>query len=363
MTGFQVVYHSFYGRYSDNPRAVFEALQHRLDASHVWLAHPAHQDGFPVGVATVPVDSAAGQEALESADLLVSNTHVEADWHKAPHTTYLQTWHGTPLKRIHHDVLWAPPGRLSRLDEDVADWDVLLSPNAPSTPRLRQAFRYDREVLETGYPRNDALRSVDRDNLRHAGRHALGIVDDVVAVLYAPTWRDDEVFTEDRRGVPMALDLERCVERLGAGYRILARPHSAMTGRSVPPAVPGVINVSYYPDITDLYLAADVLVTDYSSAMFDFALTGRPIVFYAYDMERYRDSIRGFYFDLFPYAPGPVVLTVDDLVAALRDLPGLAREFAAPYERFATTYGHLEDGHATERVLERLGLLAPVTAH
>lgn len=354
-----VVYHAFYGRYCDSPRAIYETLRDRPGMSHVWLAHPDHRAGFPAGVDTVTVDTDEARQALEAADLLVANTHTETEWDKGPHTTYLQTWHGTPLKRIHHDVLWAPPGRLERLDGDVAKWDLLLSPNAPSTPLLRQAFRYDGAVLESGYPRNDALSDPSSDALRRSLRSRLGIDDETVAVLYTPTWRDDEFFTGDSRDVPMALDFERLVDGLEPGHCILVRSHAMMTGRSVPPALPGVIDVSYYPDITDLYLAADALVTDYSSAMFDFAVTDKPIVFYAYDLDRYRDSVRGFYFDLFADAPGPVVQTVDDLVGVLRDLPGVERDFAAAYARFRARYDHLEDGFATQRVLERLGLDTP----
>jgi CDP-glycerol glycerophosphotransferase len=128
-----------------------------------------------------------------------------------------------------------------------------------------------------------------------------------------------------------------------------------MTDRSHAEAAPGVVDVSFYRDVAELYLAADVLVTDYSSVMFDFALTGKPIVFYAYDLDRFRDEIRGFYFDLLPEAPGPVVRTERELVDALLHLD--PAPWAARYAAFRSTYGGLEDGHATDRVLERLGLL------
>ena len=128
-----------------------------------------------------------------------------------------------------------------------------------------------------------------------------------------------------------------------------------MTDRSHAEVAPGVVDVSFYRDVRELYLAADVLVTDYSSVMFDFALTGKPIVYYAYDLDRFRDEIRGFYFDLLPQAPGPVVQTEDDLVEALLRLD--PARHAELYAAFRSTYGGLEDGHATDRVLEQLGLL------
>jgi CDP-glycerol glycerophosphotransferase len=118
-----------------------------------------------------------------------------------------------------------------------------------------------------------------------------------------------------------------------------------------------VYDVSTYPDMADLLAITDVLITDYSSVMFDFALTGKPIVYYAYDMDLYRDKIRGFYFDLVPQAPGPVVTTEDALVEALLHRDDLREDYAERYRAFRQTYGHLEDGHATDRVLQRLGLL------
>jgi CDP-glycerol glycerophosphotransferase len=352
----RIVYNSFHGRFSDNPRALFERLQDRPGLSHLWLADPAHAETFPVGVRTVPIDTAAATEALETADLLIANTHTEVDWTKPAGTTYLQTWHGTPLKRIHRDVLWAPEGRLDRLDDDVATWDLMLSPNSVSTPRLRGAFHFTGPVAETGYPRNDVLVGAPAQSVREVVRKELGIPDHVTAVLYAPTWRDDERFRPGDGPVPMRLDLTALANRLGDDHVVIARLHNMMTGRSHPPVDPRVYDASFHPDVRDLYLAADVLVTDYSSAMFDFAVTGKPIVYYAYDLERFRDEIRGFYFDLAPQAPGPFVRDETELADAIRNRDEVQAEYADRYRTFQETYCSLEDGHATDRVLDLVGL-------
>jgi CDP-glycerol glycerophosphotransferase len=360
-----VVYNSFMGRYSDSPRVLFERLRERPDLRHTWLQDPGHAGAFPQGVDVVGVEDRRAREVLESADLVVANTHTELDWDKPAGTTYLQTWHGTPLKRIHYDVLLVPPGRLDYLDQDVARWDVLLSPNAVSTPRLRKAFGYDGPVWETGYPRNDLLVGPSAEQARADVRAELDLAEDERAVLYAPTWRDDEKYREDVPDIPLRLQLGALVERLdatasragsGLRHRLLARTHNLVNERSRPEAAPGVLDASYFRDVRDLYVAADVLVTDYSSVMFDFALTGRPMVFYAYDLDRYRDEIRGFYFDLFPDAPGPVATTQDELVDELVHLDANRERYEARYRAFRHTYGHLEDGHATDRVLERIGL-------
>jgi len=348
----KVVYSAFDGRYGDNPRAVFERLRGRRNGDeHVWLCAPRHAAGFPRDVPTVLVGSEAGTAALQDADVVVANTHIEVEWDKKPGAVYLQTWHGTPLKRVHHDVLWAPVGRLDRLDRDVARWDYLLSPNAVSSGRLRNAFGFTGEVLELGYPRNDVLSSAGRGAVRRRVRAQLGLGEDTLAVLYAPTWRDDQYFTNRPRPVGLELDTDALVSGVGSSLRLLARLHPLMTERSRLRQLRGVQDVSFYPDVQELYLAADVLVTDYSSAMFDFAVTGKPMIFYGYDLEDYRDQLRGFYFDLEPVAPGPLVRTTDEVLQALRRLPSVQAEYAERYAEFRRAFCHLEDGHATERLV------------
>ena len=355
----RVVYNSFQGRFSDNPRALYERLRDLPGTEHVWLLDLPHAAAFPDDVETVSIDRPEARTVLESADLVIAGTHTEVEWRKPEGARYLQTWHGTPLKRVHRDVLWAPPGRLDRLDLDIARWDVLLSPNPVSTPRLRQAFGFEKEVWETGYPRNDLLLSPEADRVRTDVRRACGVPEDVTVVLYAPTWRDDEGYG-DSTSIPMRLDLPALVSRLdgsGRPHMVLARGHNLVTGRLQTPRGPAVVDVSWHRDIRELYLAADVLVTDYSSVMFDFSLTGKPMVFYAYDLGRYRDQIRGFYFDLLPDAPGPVVADADALAEALLRVEDDKERYAERYARFRATYGVLEDGRATQRVLERLGLV------
>jgi CDP-glycerol glycerophosphotransferase (TagB/SpsB family) len=123
-----------------------------------------------------------------------------------------------------------------------------------------------------------------------------------------------------------------------------------------------VRDVCSHPDIRDLYLAADAMVTDYSSTMFDFAITGRPMLFFTYDLAYFRDELRGFYFDLEDVAPGPLLSTSTELIDALADLDGVRERHATRYAEFRRTFCHLEDGHATERVLDLLFPSTPTAA-
>lgn len=349
-----IVYSSFGGRYSDSPRAVHEALLLRTgDVRHTWLADPLHHHGFPPRVRTVPFGSAASVEALQDADVIVANTYLDLDWRKRPGAVYVQTWHGTPLKRIHFDALWTAPGRLDPLAEDVARWDFLLSPNAASTEPLRSAFRYAGEVVESGYPRNDVLVAPQRDEVRARVRAELGIPEGATAVLYAPTWRDDLVGEDGRADFALQLDLADLTARLGGDTVLLLRLHYMLAGRLGPLEGTAVRDVSFHPEISDLYLAADAMVTDYSSAMFDFGVTGKPMLFFTYDLAHYRDTLRGFYFDFEAMAPGPLLRTSAEVVDALHDLDAVRDRYQDAYVRFQDRFCHLDDGRATARVLER----------
>jgi CDP-glycerol glycerophosphotransferase (TagB/SpsB family) len=265
---------------------------------------------------------------------------------------YLQTWHGTPLKRIHHDVEGGPEGWLTMADRDVARWDALLSPNSATTDRLRKAFGFAGRIHETGYPRNDLLSSPHRDRVRAQVRSALGIDAERTVVLYTPTWRDDLVFSGGGKDVEFRIDLAEFGARLGGDHLLLLRLHSMVAGRVQLPAGVPVIDVSDHPDVRDLYLAADMMVTDYSSTMFDFAITGKPQLFFTYDLDRYRDQLRGFYFDLAEVAPGPLIGTSSELISTIADIDAVTAAHAERYARFRETFCHLEDGSATERVLD-----------
>jgi CDP-glycerol glycerophosphotransferase len=161
----------------------------------------------------------------------------------------------------------------------------------------------------------------------------------------------------DRRGryrLDLHLDLERLRAAVGQDTVILFRKHHYVVD-PVPATADGFVrDVSMYPDATELLLAADVLVTDYSSLMFDYANTGRPMLFFTYDLDSYRDEVRGFYFDFLARAPGPLLATTDEVAAALVDLDAVRRQYAERYAAFVAEFCELDDGHAAARVVDRV---------
>ena len=184
----------------------------------------------------------------------------------------------------------------------------------------------------------------------------LGIAPDKRVVLYAPTFRDDRPTTRGRFEFAMPIDLAEFHRRFGEDHVLLVRTHVLISNRVEVPAgaEKSVLDVSTYPDIQELFLASDVLVTDYSSSFFDYALLGRPIVFYAYDLENYRDNLRGFYL---PYdeatLPGPITQTQDELFDVLEAERSPRRARRAGLA-FARTYAPHDDGQASARVVDQL---------
>lgn len=309
---------------------------------------------IPEGTRPVVHSSRAWWEALATSAFLVNNNNFPFAFTKAKGQVYLQTWHGTPLKRIGNDV---PPGSLTLryralMAREAAAWDFLLAGNQHSADVFGPAFGYHGAILQLGYPRNDPLVGDRGAARREQVRTSLGIAADQLVVLCAPTWRDN---ARDERGhyaMVTHLDLDRWADRCRPNHVLLVRGHVNTIGSTGAAAHGrGVRDVTRYPDVADLYLAADVLVTDYSSAMFDFSVTGRPMVFLVPDLETYRDSTRGLYLDLPTIAPGPLVRTTDEVLAILADIDAVAAEFTGRYRTFRHRFNPRDDGAAAARVV------------
>lgn len=355
-----VLFQSWGGtEYSCNPRAIYEELRRQGRAeSALWVRRDTSVE-VPDGVSWVLRGSREYYDALATARHIITNDVLPSYYEKRSGSSYLQTWRGTPLKRIGFDVeslIRNSPRQLADLAHDVTHWDQLISPNAYSTQLLRQAFRYTGTILETGYPRNDVFSAPDVEELRAGVRDRLGLAPDQRVLLWAPTWRDDQRDEQGRYWLPMPFELSTWDRILGPHDVLLFRGHQLLreTSGGMLRGLRSVRNVTHYPDIQELYLAADVLITDYSSAMFDFANTGRPMIFYAWDLDTYRDSVRGFYFDFEKEAPGRLVTDLGGLHDAIHDIDANTRESAERYTRFVERFCALDDGKAAARVVDAI---------
>ncbi|MFJ9905019.1 CDP-glycerol glycerophosphotransferase family protein [Streptomyces sp. NPDC101152] len=349
----------WYRGYSCNPRAIYEAARELAPDIHgVWVVRKDAVASLPAGVDYAVEGSLRSLRVLARAKYLVNNVNFPHTVSKRPGSVHVQTLHGTPLKAMGLDQQRYPVGaqgmNFTRLREHAARWDFLLSANPHSSEVWPRVYPGTYELLETGYPRNDRYFRTGPEEIA-AIRARLGIEPGQTAVLYAPTFRE---YAADADPLP---DPSRLAAALGPGYVLMLRSHyyDADGARSDAErraeGAARVVDLSSYPVVEDLCLAADVLVTDYSSIMFDYACLDRPIVVHAPDWETYR-STRGVTFDLLAEPPGAVAESEEQLVEVFRSgafASGGAEEARAAFRRRFCAF---DDGGAAERVVRRVFL-------
>ena len=338
-----IFFESYFGQnVSSNPRGIDRALVASGAATTRYWSIADGSVELPAGAVGVIEGSESWWRARASSRLLIVNDWLRNRYRKRAGQAVLQTWHGTPLKRI---ALDRPGTRLRAAvatRREKARWSIMLAQNQFSADAFRSAYAFGGPIWQDGYPRDDVLLTGDAAAIRVR----LGIPARTKIVLYAPTWRDD------RPGKVDHLDVASFSKTLGAGYVTLIRGHSRTMRPGSDIVASGVLDVTGYPDISELFLVADALVTDYSSVMFDFTVTGKPIYFFTPDLEHYRDELRGFYFDLLADAPGPILTDPAELAARIRS-PKSA-EFADRYAAWQARFNPRDDGHAGDRVVQRL---------
>ncbi|WES65077.1 CDP-glycerol glycerophosphotransferase family protein [Microbacter sp. GSS18] len=336
-----VFFESFYGRNAScNPLAIDRELADRVPGAVRYWSVVDRSVEVPEGAVAVVEGSPEWWRARAVSRLLVVNDWLRRRFVRRRGQVVLQTWHGTPLKRLALHRPGFDPRRAVAVLRESRRWDVLLAQNPYAAGILSKAYAFGRRpVWVEGYPRNDVLVRGDGADVRRS----LGIRPGERTLLYAPTWRDD------RREIVDYIDPATLAAEADAVVLVRGHSRTLQPGRDA--VGPRVIDVTGYPDTSRLLLAADALVTDYSSVMFDFSVTGKPMYFLVPDLERYRGELRGFYFDLAARAPGPLVRTQEELVDALAADPA---RHAEAYASWRARFNAREDGRSAERVVARM---------
>ncbi|WPC17056.1 bifunctional glycosyltransferase family 2 protein/CDP-glycerol:glycerophosphate glycerophosphotransferase [Pediococcus inopinatus] len=359
-----IILESFFGtQFSDSPKAIYEYLKRsHPEYKLYWNVNRKNVDYFKEH--EIPYVVRFGYKGIlkqAQAKYWFTNTRRPFRWAKPQDTKLIQTWHGTPLKTIGTDVQTVTmPGVTQRsyhkqVIRDSARWDYLVAPNEYSYSIMQRAFRKPfTKMISSGYPRNDMLYNYT-DSQVNKIKEVLEISQDEKVVLYAPTWRDNDFVRVDEYRAELRLDLDSLLEKLPENTTILIRTHYLIASQLDLTAYgKRVINVSDYGDVTDLYLISDVLITDYSSVMFDFANLKRPILFFAYDLDEYASDIRGFYIDYRKTMPGPIVKTNDELIPVLQDMLTQPDKYVntVVYKTFLDKFASWEDGNSTQTLVE-----------
>lgn len=375
-----VVFCSFRGRsYACSPRALFELMvedERFKDWQFTWCFRPSvlEQHRFleeeHPNVKVVGYLREGFYEALASAKYWITNS-VSCEWvWPKPEQVYVQTWHGTPLKRLGCDIVENTTNAMNTTEEmteryrrESSKWDYLVSPSTFTTESLTTAFDLDREwvkghVLQIGYPRNDAIVNTCADAaglraLKERLSEEMGFPLDKKLLLYAPTWRDSEYKVGVGYVQDVMIDFELMQRELGDEWVVLFRPHYFIAN-SFDFSQYGsfVVNAAKTADINELYCIADALMTDYSSVFFDYACTKRPFVFYMPDLEEYATRLHGFYLDPEADLPGPLCKTSEEAVQSLKEIDSYFDTYGEQYRAFQERFCPQEDGRAAARMAE-----------
>lgn len=356
-----IIFESFLGKnYSDSPRNIYEyIIDHNMQYQCIWVFNDKTRK-IPGNAKIVKRFSLAYYYYFAVSKYWVNNMRQPLHLVKREGNVFLETWHGTPLKKLvfdMKDVYSANPKYKSDFYQQSRAWDYLLSPNKYSSEIFRRAFKFNNEMLEYGYPRNDILYSNNRDEIAAKVKDLIGIPKDKKVILYAPTWRDDDFYEPGKYKFNLRLDLHKMKEVLGEEYVVALRMHYFIADNIDVHGLQGfAFNLSKYDDIAELYLISDILITDYSSVFFDYANLKRPILFYTYDLDKYRDQLRGFYLDFENKAPGPLLQTSDEVINAITNIEEMIKNYADRYEAFYDIFCSWHDGRSTEKVVKHVFL-------
>ncbi len=359
-----IMFESFLGKqFSDNPRAIYEYMLDKYPQYIMyWSADKRYLESFThENIRCVKRLSLRWVVLMARSKYWITNSRLPL-WIKKPkHTSYIQTWHGTPLKKLAADMKQVHmPGtdteqyKFNFINE-AKKWDYLISPNAYSSRIFKRAFQYKKRIIESGYPRNDFLLNNNENDKIKLLKKRLNLPMDKKILLYAPTWRDNLFYEKGRYRFNIPLDLKQMQSQLGEGYIVLLRLHYLVAENLDISDFKGfVYDFSLHHDIRELYLVSDILITDYSSVFFDYANLKRPMLFYVYDIEEYRDNLRGFYMDFETEAPGPLIKTTEHLINEIKNIEVTGYHESDKLKYFYDTFCYLEDGFASERVVKEI---------
>ncbi|MEC1685804.1 CDP-glycerol glycerophosphotransferase family protein [Bacillus mojavensis] len=359
-----ILFESYSGKqFSCNPRAIYEYLQEnkdRYDYKLIWSIDKRYMSALEgVDVAYIKRFSFKWLWYMATAKYWITNSRLPLWIPKPKKTLYVQTWHGTPLKKLANDMdeVHMPGTTTEKYKQnflrEASKWDYLISPNAYSTNIFRSAFQFKKTFIESGYPRNDFLHKENRKKEMLKIKERLGINSEKKIILYAPTWRDNSFYAQGKYKFNMVLDLESLKNQLSNEYILILRMHYLVSENiNLTKYKEFAYDFSDHNDIRELYLISDILITDYSSVFFDFAGLKRPILFYVPDIEFYRDKLRGFYYDFEKCAPGPLLKTTEKVIEAIHQTKHYKQDenITSFYDQFC----YLEKGNSSKKVVEEI---------
>lgn len=350
----KIIYISHYGnRFGCNPKSMYDHIKEQYPeyTNVIVLNKPDVNKKYGYDK-VVGYYSVSFLRELATAKYWVVNTNLHPDLSPRKETVYLQTWHAAgAFKKFGLDLPESRGKEKESWEKDTSHWTKLISSSESIVDIYASACGINKSKIHPiGLPRNDLFfQAKDIAEMKEGFYKTYNIPADKKIILYAPTYRDTN------NDNPVNLDFSKLQKELGKEYVFVLKLHPFLANYKFKAATKEeedfVLNLSSIDDIQDLLLIADVLITDYSSVIFDYAITGRPMIFYSYDLEAYE---RGFYFDYKKTLPGPIVYTQDELTAELKDYQKLSDVYRDDVLRFAREYNAGFDGKSTEKAVKLL---------
>ncbi|MCM1272093.1 MAG: CDP-glycerol glycerophosphotransferase family protein [Clostridium sp.] len=346
----RIIFESMWGtKYSCNPQALYEYIdKHYPEYECIWSLEDPRTPIKGKGI-RVRRGSQKYFEYLATAKYFVNNVNFEDAYVKRKGQIEIQTMHGTPLKTIGLDVTedFSTEAVREKYIKKNSRWDYLIVQGKFMEEKGYDCYRFNKKILTTGYPRTDRLFHTDNAKLSVL-KQELGLPLDKKLILYAPTWRVKNRFD-------MMLDLEKMKETLKDEYALLVRLHHFSTGGyTVPADDEFIFDLGDYQYVEDLYNISDILITDYSSVMFDYALLNKPMIFFTYDMEEYCDKLRGLYIDFEKEAPGTLAFTSDEVINAIVNVEEEQKKNRDRIESFHSKFLTYENEKSCEKVVQEV---------
>lgn len=363
----RVIFESFMGRqYSCSPKAIYLELLNNpkyKGYKFVWAFEKTDNFDFLLknkNTIIVKYGSRNYYKEYARCKYWITNSRLPEAIIRKKQQKYIQCWHGTPLKKLGFDIE-VTGGNVMNSVKDIQDkylmdskrYSYMISPSQFCTDKFISAFKLKDSsiVKQLGYPRNDFLINHKKNDANRIKKE-LGIPKDKKIILYAPTWRDNQHQSGLGYTYSLNIDFGKLKKEFSNDYIILFRTHYFVANSiNLEQYKDFVINVSDYGDVNDLYIVSDILITDYSSVFFDFANLRRPIIFYMYDYEEYKNKLRDFYLD-FEELPGPIIKKQKELINEIKKIGEYNDKYQEKYNKFNQKYTYLDDGKASKRVVQ-----------
>lgn len=328
---------------------VEELLENQKDVEIIWSVSDL-KENMPKSIRLVQRYSLDYFKELYTSGIWIGNDGHSSLVRKRREQYYINTWHGTgPFKKVNASLHEGDENRRKFFEDQNRIIDLFISNSSDNTEMFRESFCYNGEIYECGSPRNDVF--FTENNIKEKIYLELGINTNKRIVLYAPTFRDGDTRSFEYYDLCMDQILQALYDRFQEEFVLLYRFHHRLYKyEKCKNFYTDGYNVTMYPDMQELLVAADVLITDYSSVMWDFSLQKKPVFLYHNDQTEYEND-RGFYCPPREW-PYPQAHSHDEMIEIINNFD--EEKYHQNLSNFFNKYKSFDDGHASKKVVERI---------